>query len=217
MYWQQSHKLNKYTDRSGLQTSYAIQTDPENSWQDIWDHTWACWDTDKQADRQTHFSTNSLTRHSFHGNHHLVSPKQCWVPEENQTNSDLLWSSKPSKTNQSSLSHKAAWTLLNLPTCQLKLVTNPKIDCSEMGPKTLGTAFLYHLLVFMVVCVWLNAPLTLRMETKKCRAHKSYWRDHKTVMENNVLSSFSLTPVILEIRVLKVWILRGCCSQNPYT
>lgn len=74
-HWQ-SVRLNKNVERKDLQTRYAIQTDTENSWQGIWEHTWACGDADKQTETHNHFSTDPLTQQSFHGNHGLVSPKQ---------------------------------------------------------------------------------------------------------------------------------------------
>lgn len=153
-------RLNRYIERKDMQTSYVIKTDRERTVDKTSGNTHGHMETqtNRQTDRNNHFPTNPLTQHSFHSsNHGLVNPKQHWVPEERQTNSSLRLTLKfkAIKATQSSLSPKAASTLHKLPTCHLKLVTYPKTPCCETGlTKALTIVFLYHLLVFVCVCVF---------------------------------------------------------------
>ena len=148
--------------------SYAIQTDSGNSWQGIWDHTWVYRGTNKKADRQKHhFSTYSLTSH-FEVIMVLWALNRARSQKRGKQTffSDLLWSSKPSKATQSSLSHKATWTWLKLPTCQLKLVTSLKESLLGNVTKT-GNSFSLPLTGVYVKSMWLKRPLTLRLRTAK--------------------------------------------------
>lgn len=102
--------------------------------------------------------------------------------------SDLPWSSK---STQPSLSHKPTWTWLKLPTCQ-------------HGTKR-GIAFLYWCLFSMCV---VKCPLTSRLRTAKCRAHKSHYTAHKKVTERNILNSFRQTLRLCRFRVWNVNVKR---------